>query len=102
MECHTAAELGREKILSIYELTINNMRTLWTENGYEWEDEEESGLLINMQIVVKEMNSHTSHYILVRSKDTQQFIGYADVRFRIDWLHKLEPVICLYILHNKV
>ena len=95
MECHTAAELGREKILSIYELTINNMRTLWTENGYEWEDEEESRLLINMQIVVKEMNSHTSHCILVRSKDTQQFIGYADIRFRIDWLHKLEPVIFL-------
>ena len=95
VECHTAAELGTEKIQLIYELTINNMRKLWIENGYEWDDEEESGLLLNMQRVVKEMNSKTSHYILVRSKETQQFVGYADIRFRIDWLHKLEPVVYL-------
>ena len=89
MECHTAAELNEEEILSIYEFTAKNMRQICIDNGYNWTDEEESGILIDMQIVVKEMNSHTSHYILVRSKDTQQFIGYADVRFRIDWLHIL-------------
>ena len=57
MECHTAAELGREKILSIYELTINNMRTLWTENGYEWEDEEALTLLITFLFVQKIHNN---------------------------------------------
>ena len=45
MECHTALELGREKINLIYELTINNMRQLWTENGYEWIDKDESRIV---------------------------------------------------------
>lgn len=95
VECHTAAELGMENIQLLYELTDKNMKEICIENGYEWVDEEEGRSLQKMQRVVKEMNSNTSHYILVRSKETQQFVGYADIRFRIDWLHNLEPVIFL-------
>lgn len=43
--------------------------------------------------VVEEMNSKVSHYILVAEKSTQRIIGFADIRFRIDWLHKQEPVV---------
>lgn len=39
------------------------------------------------------MNADVSHYILIRSKETQQFIGYTDIRFRIDWVKKEGPVI---------
>ena len=42
VECYTAAELGRETIRLIYELTSNNMLKLRIENGYEWIEEEES------------------------------------------------------------
>lgn len=47
----------------------------------------------NMLPVVEEMNSKVSHYILVAEKSTQRIIGFADIRFRIDWLHKQEPVV---------
>ena len=48
VECHTAAELGRDYIDVIYELTFNNMCKLFMENDYDWDDEEERILYSNM------------------------------------------------------
>lgn len=48
VECHTAAELGRDFVDVIYELTFNNMCKLFMENDYDWDDEEERNLHSNL------------------------------------------------------
>lgn len=42
------------------------------------------------------MNTDVCHYIIVSSKETDELVGYAEFRFRLDWLNKIEPVLYLY------